>query len=189
MSGRPWPFDGEVGCDSGDVPNLKPSENNVKCRCVADKAKCVSNLLGSSKASKEKKQIADANLLVREMALRGIGLAEDRTPSRSARDGVASQIGIKMRTVVSADTSASQVFDNPSDPQAVERRNFGVSGRRTRIGNRKRAKLTVQDWTRASAVRRIESLAAEDEFHRSRIVQPCYISRRTLDKENFDAGF
>lgn len=113
MSGRPRPFDGEVGGDSGDVPNLKPSEDNVKFRCIADEAEPTSNLFGASKASEEQKKIAASDFVPREMTLRGRGLAEDRTPSRGARDRIAAQIRIEMRAITLLYSTARQVFDNP----------------------------------------------------------------------------
>src|ERR1700722_5862316 len=123
------------------------------------------------------------------MALRGCGLPEDRTPSCGARNRFAAQIRIEMRAVVVTDSAAREVFDNPSDRRSLERGNFAVPRRCTRIGNWKRAQSPVENRTRTSAVSRIESLATEYEFHRRRRMWPCYISRRTLNKENFDAGF
>ena len=95
--------------------DLEPSENNVKFRRIADEAERTSNFLGAPKASEEKKQIAAAYLVPREMTLRGRGLSEDRTPSRGARDRIAPQIRIEMRAVAPPDSTARQVFDNLSD--------------------------------------------------------------------------
>ena len=115
MFAGPRDFSGEAGGGLGDSPDLKPSEDDVKFRGVADESEHASSFLGAPKASEEKKQIAASYLVPREMALRGSRLPEDWTPSRGARDRVAPQIGIEMRTVASADAAARQVFDNRSD--------------------------------------------------------------------------
>jgi len=47
----------------------------------------------------------------REMALRGAGLAEDRAPSASASNRVATQVRIQMRTIGTRYSSARQAFD------------------------------------------------------------------------------
>src|SRR5258708_35992585 len=144
---------------------MEPPEDHVKFRGVADESEHASNLLGAPKASEEKKQIAASHMVPREMALRGARLPEDWTPSRGARDRVAPQIGIEMRTVASADAAARQVFDNRRDGRTSIWRDFRVGRRRTGIRNGKRAQPTVQYWTGASTVLRVESLAAEYEFH------------------------
>ena len=87
----------------------------MKVRRAADEAERASNSLGAPKASEEKKQIAAVYPVVREMALRGCGLTEDWTPSRGARNRIASQIRIEMRAVASAESAARQVFDNLRD--------------------------------------------------------------------------
>jgi len=109
----------------------------VKFRRIANEAERGPNLLGFPEASEEKKKISATNLMPREMTLRGCGLSEDRTPSLAASDRIAAQIWIQMRAVAPTDSTMRQVFDNPSDRRAVKRTNFGVSGRRADIGNRK----------------------------------------------------
>ena len=79
----------------------------MKLRRAADEVECAANLLSAPKASEEKKQIATAHLVPREMTLRGARLPEDRTPSRSARDRIAAQIRIEMRAVASTDLAAA----------------------------------------------------------------------------------
>ena len=82
MSGCPGLFGGEVSGDCGDAPDLEPSEDDVKSRCIADEAERASDFLGATKISEEKKQIAWTDVVPREMTLRGARLPEDRTPSR-----------------------------------------------------------------------------------------------------------
>ena len=115
MSGGPRLFGGEAAGGSGHTPDLEPSENDVKFRLAADEAERASKSLGAPKASEEKKQIAAAYLLVREMALCGSGLSEDWAPSRGARNRIAAQIGIEMRAVASLESVTRQVFDNLRD--------------------------------------------------------------------------
>jgi hypothetical protein len=189
MPSGPWDFGCEAARGRRDSSYLEPSEDDVKLRRATNEAKCISDLFGVTKASKEEKQIAAVYLVASEMALRGSSLSEDWAPSRGARDRFAAQIGIEMRAVASVESAACQGFDNPGDWPSVERPNIPVSRRRSRIRNRKRAQPTVQYWVWTSAVRRVETLAAEDEFHLSRIAQPCYTSRPARDKENFHAGF
>jgi len=99
MSVGPWDF-GDDGISSADhAADLEPSEDNVKDRRAAGETERAFNLFGAPKASKEKKQIAAAYLVAREMALRGSRLTEDRTPSRGACNRIAAQIGIEMRAV------------------------------------------------------------------------------------------
>ena len=50
-----------------------------------------------------------------EMTLRGCGLPKDRTPSPAARNRIAAQIRIEMRAVSAHDSTAREVFHNPSD--------------------------------------------------------------------------
>ena len=87
----------------------------MKFRRIGDEAERGPNLLGLPEASEEQEQVAASYLVPREMTLRGCGLAEDRTPSRGARDRIATQIRIEMRAIGPANSTASQVFDNPSD--------------------------------------------------------------------------
>ena len=188
MSIGPRDFGDDAIGGSSNFSDLQPSEDNVKFSRVADEAKRASGFLRASKASEKQKQIARSNPMATEMTLRGCGLPEDRTPSCGARNRVAAQIRIEMCAISSQDSTAGQVFHDPSDRRAIERGNFAVSRRRTRVGNRERAQSAIKNRARTSAVRRVESLAAEYEFHRSHMMWPCYISRRTHDKENLDAG-
>jgi hypothetical protein len=189
MAVGPWNFRDQPIGGASDSADLQPSKDHVKFRRATDEAERASSLVRAAETSEKEKEVAGANLLLREMTLRGGSLPEDRTPSWGTSDRVAAQIGIEMRAVASPDSASRQVFDDLCDCQSVERRNLRVCRRRSRIGNRKRAQLTVQDWARASAVRRVESLAAEYEFHLSPIAPSCYISRRTHDKENSDDRF
>ena len=121
MSVGPRDFGRElIGC-ARHSPDLEPSEDNVKFRRIANEAESASNLLGTLKASEEEEQIADGYLLVREMTLRSCCLAEDRTPSRGARDRVAAQIRIEMRAITMPDSTAGQVFDHPRDGRTIKR--------------------------------------------------------------------
>jgi len=86
MRGGPRNFGGEFVGRSRNSADLQPAEDDVKIPRVASEAEYASCLLGASKASEEKKQVARAYRLIREMALRGGGLAEDWTPSRGARE-------------------------------------------------------------------------------------------------------
>ncbi len=115
MSGRPGLFGGDVSGSCGDVPDLQPSKDDVKFRRVADEAERTSDFLGAAKISEKNKQIAWADVVAREMALRGAGLSKDWTPSRGARNRLAAQIRIEMRTVATADSSMGQVFNNLRD--------------------------------------------------------------------------
>ena len=115
MSTGPRDFVNEAVGGSSNFPDLQPSEDNVKFWRVADEAKSASDFLRASEASEKQKQVALANPMATEMALRGRGLPEDRTPSCGARNRVASQIRIEMRTVVVTDSGACEVFNNPCD--------------------------------------------------------------------------
>ncbi len=101
MSVSPRNFGDDAIGGANHATDLEPSEDNVKVGRAADEAERAANLLGLSKASEENKQIAAAYILFLQMALRGRGLAEDRTPSRGARNSIAAQIRIEMRTVAS----------------------------------------------------------------------------------------
>ena len=92
----------------------------MKFRRIADEAERGSNLLGLPEASEEQKKIAASYLVPREMTLRGCGLAEDRTPSRGARDRIAVQIWIEVRAVAPRDSTARQVFDDLRNPRPIE---------------------------------------------------------------------
>ena len=115
MSIGPWDFSHEaVGCLSHS-PNLHPSEDNVKFRRIADESERASDLLSAPKASEEKEEIAASCFVARQMALCGSSLAENRTPSGSARNRVSAQIRVEMRAIESVNSTSRQVFDNPSD--------------------------------------------------------------------------
>src|SRR5271169_3525612 len=188
MACRPRQLRSDTLSRANHPPHLHPPVNDVKLRRPADEAEPASDALGLSEASVEKEE-QRLRLVAGQVTLRGTGLTEDWTPSRGARERVAPQIRIEMRTVVAPDSATRQVLDDLRNRRAVERANFAVRRRRSGVGNRQRAQLTVEDWTRASAVRRIEAFAAEDELHRSRIAPSCYISRRTRDRESYDARF
>lgn len=126
MSGCPGLFGGKVSRDCGDAPDLEPSEDNVKSRCIADEAERASDFLGTTKISEKNKQIAWTDVVPREMTLRCARLPEHRTPSCGARDRIAAQIGIEMRAVASTDLAARKVFHNFRDWRAVEWRNLLV---------------------------------------------------------------
>jgi len=87
----------------------------VKCRRVANETKRAAGLLGRSKRSEEKKQVPRPDRIASEMALCGSGLPEDRTPTRSTCNRLASQIGIEVRSLASAYPAARQVFDHLRD--------------------------------------------------------------------------
>ena len=140
----------------------------MKFRRISDESECACDLLSLPKASEEKKKIAASYFVARQMALCGSSLAEDRTPSCGACDRIAAQIRIEMRAVRPADVvyvASREVFDNLRDGRTSRWKDFRVGRRRTGIRNGKRTQLSVKDWAGASAVRRIESLAAEYEFH------------------------
>ncbi len=115
MSVGPRHFRDQVTSGWRHFADLEPPEDDVKLRRVPHEANNAPDFLGAAKTSEEKKQIAAAYLLIREMTLRGRGLAEDRTPSRGALERIAAQIRIEMRAVASTDATAGQVFDNFSD--------------------------------------------------------------------------
>lgn len=115
MSVGPRNFGHEVTVRGGDSPDLEPSEYRVKFWRARDEAKRASNIFDAAKTSKEKKQVAWANLVAREMALCGARLSEDRTPSGAARNRLAAQIRIEMRAVASTNAASRQVFDNLRD--------------------------------------------------------------------------
>ena len=71
-----------------------------------------------------------------------------------------------MRAVRARYSSARQAFDNRRDAGSVEG-NIAVRGRRSIVGNRERAEqVVVENRAGASAVRRVESLAAEYQLRR-----------------------
>lgn len=115
MSSRPRKLGGNAVGRRRDSPHLQPSKNDVKFRRIGKEAKQASDLLGAPKASEEEKQITRTNRMSSEMALRGSSLPEDRTPSRSARDRIAPQIGIEVRALASLDPTASKLFNNFRD--------------------------------------------------------------------------
>src|ERR1700678_2046262 len=126
MAVGPWNFRDQPVGGASDSADLQPSKDHVNFRRAGDEAERASNLLRVPKPSEEEKKVARANLLLREVTLRGGGLPEDRTPSCGARDRIAAQIGIEMRAVASPDSATRQVFDNLRDCQSVERGNFRV---------------------------------------------------------------
>ena len=115
MSSRPRKFGGNAVGRRHDSSHLQPSKNDVKFRRIGNEAKRATNLLSAPKASEEEKQVTRTYVVTVEMALRGPCLPEDGTPSRSARDRTAPQIGIQMRGLVSLDPTASKVFNNFRD--------------------------------------------------------------------------
>ncbi len=86
MSIGPWDFGEAASGGSRHLPDLQPSEDDVKFRRVADETEHAADLLRAPEASEEKKQIAASYLVPCEMTLRGSRLPEDRTPSFCARD-------------------------------------------------------------------------------------------------------
>src|SRR5271155_4895342 len=122
MSVGPRNFGDHAAGGARDFPDLQPSKDDVEFRRAADEAEPAAGLFRAPETSEEEKEIARADLLLCEMTLRGGGLPEDRTPSITARDRVAAQIGIEMRAVVWPESAAGQVFDDLRDGQCVERR-------------------------------------------------------------------
>ena len=120
MSVGPRDFGNEAVGGSSNLADLQPSEDNVKFWRVADKAKRASDFLRAAEASEKQKQIAMPNPMATEMALRGCGLPENRTPSYGASDRVAAQIRIEMRTIAASDSSMRQVFDNSTNRRTVK---------------------------------------------------------------------
>lgn len=102
----------------------------------------------------------------RKMALGGAGLAEDWAPSARPPNRVATQVRVEMRAIGACDTSARQALDDRRDSRSVER-NVAVRGRRSIVRNRERAEQVVaENWARTSAMRTVESLAAEYQLRR-----------------------
>ena len=126
MAVGPWNFRDQPIGGASDSADLQPSKDHVKFRRATDEAERASSLVRAAETSEKEKEVAGANLLLREMTLRGGSLPEDRTPSWGTSDRVAAQIGIEMRAVASTDSAARKVFYNFRDWRAAERRNFPV---------------------------------------------------------------
>lgn len=115
MTSRPGDL-GRDGIRGGDhPPDLQPSEDDVKCRLTTHEAELPRRMFGTSKGSEEHKQVARADCIASEMTLRCAGLAKDRTPTGGACDRIASQIGIEMRTVASANSASRQILGKLRD--------------------------------------------------------------------------
>ena len=95
--------------------DLEPSEDHVESRLRSNEAKRVSALFRAPERSEEEEQIASPDAMPRQMALRGAGLAEDRTPSASPRSRVTTQVRIEMRAVGARDPSARKALDYRRD--------------------------------------------------------------------------
>lgn len=165
------PTRGRIQSNPHDLTDVQPAEQNVQIRSARSKAVPTVDQFRLADPPKEEKAIADTDSLPGQMALCRTRLAERRQPPLPSILRGPFEVRIDVGRLIRSHPTKCEVRNDLADvegsgPQVPEFRSHAPP---ISLWNGERKHLAIRkNRARATPIRRIEPLSAQDQLHRCR---------------------